>query len=462
MSENRPNVVFVFGDQWRAQATGYGRDPDVRTPNMDRLRAECADFVNAVSGCPVCSPYRGSLITGQYPLTHGVFLNDVPLRQEGPSIAECYREAGYETAYIGKWHLDGHGRSAYIPPERRQGFGFWRGFECSHSYNESYYYADECREKKQWDDYDAFSQTREAIRYLEERDAASPCLLFLSWGPPHSPYGTAPAEYRRMYDPAELTLPPNVPEDCEQRARETLAGYYAHVTALDAALGWLIDALDEQGMVEETILVVTSDHGDMVGSRGAWDKQRPYDESVRVPFLLRFPAALGREPRRLEAPIDAPDIMPTLLSLCGLPVPETVEGLDYADYLRGGPNPGDDAALLQCPSPFGNWPRQRGGREYRGVRTTRHTYVRDLEGPWLLFDNERDPYQLDNLVDRPEEAELQAEMERRLRGKLEAVGDEFLPAEAYLERWGYEVDERGCITAIDGAPVPGAAGYTQK
>ncbi len=458
MSERRPNVIFVFGDQWRAQATGYAGDPNVRTPVLDRLAAESVNFTQAVAGFPVCCPYRASLVTGQHALTHGVILNDLPLRQNGPSIADCYREAGYNTAWIGKWHLEGHGRAAFIPREHRQGFEFWKVLECTHSYNESFYYAD-TPEKLKWEGYDAHAQTREAIRYIEERDASRPFLLCLSWGPPHSPYGTAPKQFRDMYDPARLAMPPNVPEHDMKLARETLAGYYAHVSALDTALGWLLEALDRNGIAEDTLLVFTADHGDFVGSHGQWDKQRPYDECVRVPFLLRWPGLLGRQGRETTAPIDAQDIMPTLLSLCGLPVPDSVEGPDYADHVRGGPDPGDGAAVLINPSPFGNWPRCDGGREFRGIRTDRHTYVRALDGPWLLFDNVADPYQMDNLCDRPEHTDLQARLDAHLNRKLAERGDEFLPGDAYLERFGYEVDDRGCIVRWRGEPVPGAQDY---
>ncbi len=187
MSERRPNVIFVFGDQWRAQATGYAGDPNVRTPVLDRLAEESVNFTQAVAGFPVCCPYRASLVTGQHALTHGVILNDLPLRQQGPSIADCFRRAGYDTAWIGKWHLEGHGRSAFIPREHRQGFEFWRALECTHSYNESLYYGD-TPERLMWEGYDAHAQTREAIRYIEGRGAGRPFLLCLSWGPPHSPY----------------------------------------------------------------------------------------------------------------------------------------------------------------------------------------------------------------------------------------------------------------------------------
>ncbi len=130
-----PNVVYVFADQWRADALGHAGDPNVKTPNLDRLARQAVRFTHAVSGCPVCCPYRATLMTGRRPLTHGVFLNDVQLPDDEVAIAELFAAQGYKTAYIGKWHLDGHGRSAYIPPERRQGFQYFKALECTHNYN---------------------------------------------------------------------------------------------------------------------------------------------------------------------------------------------------------------------------------------------------------------------------------------------------------------------------------------
>ena len=120
---NRPNVVFVFADQWRAQDTGYAGNGQVATPHLDRLARESVNFTHAVSGWPVCSPWRGSLLTGQYPLTHGIFVNDVPLADSGTRLGEAFAQEGYDTAWIGKWHIDGHGRSglhsARTPPRLR-------------------------------------------------------------------------------------------------------------------------------------------------------------------------------------------------------------------------------------------------------------------------------------------------------------------------------------------------------
>jgi arylsulfatase A-like enzyme len=438
-----PNLLFVFADQWRAQATGYLGDPNVCTPNLDALAKRGVNLVNAVSGCPVCSPYRGTLMTGQYPLTHGVFMNDVYLRPESVSFAEALNAAGYQTGYIGKWHLDGHGRSAFIPPERRQGFGYWKVLECTHEYNNSKYYAD-ADELQVWDGYDAIAQTDDAIRFLREDRDGRPFALFLSWGPPHNPYETAPQRYRAMYDPATLELRPNVPPEAEDQARRDLAGYYAHCTALDDCMGRLLAALEEMDLTGDTLVVFTSDHGDMLGSQGQQRKQRPYDESIRVPLIFHCPPLLGKRGRALEHPVSSVDLMPTVLGLCGVPVPETVEGRDLSRYLRGGRKP-EQPALLACYIPFGEWLRSGGGKEYRGIRTERYTYVRDLEGPWLLYDNEQDPYQQLNLISDAEHAGLQARLDAMLDDRLEAAGDEFLPGNAYVERWGYVLDHTGTV-----------------
>jgi arylsulfatase A-like enzyme len=439
----KPNVVFVLADQWRAQACGYAGDPNLqgKTPNLDRLAAESVNFSHAVSCCPVCTPYRASLITGQYPLTHGLFLNDLCLSTRATSIAQAYAQAGYNTGYIGKWHLDGHGRSAYIPPERRQGFDYWKVLECTHDYNKSPYYAGNDATQRMWEGYDVIAQTKDAQTYIAgQAKSEKPFLLILAWGPPHNPYETAPEQYKKLFDAEKLALRPNVTGD----PRKALAGYYAHIAAMDACLGELLRTLDDAGQRDNTIFVFTSDHGDMLGSHGQSRKQKPWDEAVRVPLLVRYPVAQAKG-RRLDLPVNTPDLMPTLLGLSGVAIPASVQGEDFSALIRGGPAPEDNPVLIECPTPFGEWLREKGGREYRGVRTKRYTYVRDLRGPWLLYDNETDPYQLANLVDKPEHADLQAKLEAELKKLLKKTGDDFLPGSAYIKKWGYAVDRSGTV-----------------
>jgi arylsulfatase A-like enzyme len=228
-------------------------------------------------------------------------------------------------------------------------------------------------------------------------------------------------------------------------ARRNLAGYYAHCSALDDAMGQLLATLEEAHLERNTIVLFTADHGDMLGSQGLWKKQKPFDESARMPMLIRWPAGLGEAGRKLDEPINTEDVMPTLLGLARVAVPPSVEGLDYSGYQRGGASPGDGAAVITCVAPFGEFERRRGGREYRGVRTTRYTFVRDLSGPWLLFDNEADPYQQRNLANDPAHAELQAKLDAQLKDKLKRAGDEFLPAADYIAKWSYHVDQFGTV-----------------
>jgi len=384
-------------------------------------------------------------MTGQYPLTHGVFMNDVPLNTQALTIAEVFKAAGYDTAYIGKWHLDGRGRSSFIPGQRRQGFDYWKAMECTHNYNESYYYADE-NVKLKWPGYDAIAQTQDATQYIADHTGAKPFFLFVSWGPPHNPYHTAPQKYQALVEGRKLTLRPNVPPEFQEKALKDLRGYYAHIAALDDCIGQIVRTLHEHGLTDNTILVLTSDHGDMLHSQGQKRKQRPWDESIRVPFLLRYPAVHGTRAGVIDTPFNTPDIMPTLLGLSSMKIPETVEGIDLSEVAKGIRDGGDRAALITCPAPFGEWQRKKhGGREHRGIRTKRYTYVRDLNGPWLLYDNKEDPYQLSNLCNDSRRAELQQKLDRNLSRELKRTQDDFLPAEYYIKKWSYTVDETGTV-----------------
>lgn len=451
--QQAPNIVFVFADQWRAQDVGFNGNDMVRTPALDKLAGESVVFKNAISGCPVCCPYRASLLTGQYPLTTGVFYNDKPLNPEVNSMAKIFKKAGYNTGYIGKWHLNGHkpgeetfeARKKFIPKERRQGFDFWQVLECTHDYNNSYYYEDS-PEIKKWKGYDAIAQTHSALNYINENaHNDKPFLLVLSWGPPHAPYQTAPQKYRDLYSPEKIKLRPNVPAELEETARKEIAGYYAHIAALDDCVNELIAGIDKAGIAENTIFVFTSDHGDMLRSHGMTKKQKPWDESLRVPFILRYPKLTGSKNKTIEMPINTPDILPTLLDLAGVEIPETVEGSSYSKVISGKENDHDKAVLIQCPVPFHQWNYQNGGREYRGVRSNRYTYVRDLKGPWLLYDNQIDPFQMSNLIGIDEYTFIQSDLEKQLQELLEKTDDHFLSGKEYMEKWGYRWDRNDSL-----------------
>ena len=437
----RPNVLLVMADEWRGQALGYAGDPNAHTPTIDRFAGESVNFEQAISGCSVCCPARASLVTGQYPLTNGVYINDVPLRPKDLTLGEAFRDAGYRTGYIGKWHLYGspdgrYGRrEANVPPEKRFGFDYWKAAECTHDYNHSLYYEGRDPNRKYWPGYDALAQTSDACRYVQEyANSSTPFFLMVSWGPPHFPLHTAPEQYQAKYRDREIQLRPNVPQNQKNKAVEELQAYYAHIAALDDCFKQLLETLAATGAADNTIVVFTSDHGDMLQSQGLGYKLYPWEESIRVPLLIRYPRKYGRAGHRSTALMSSPDLMPTLLGLSGIPIPSGVQGTDYSS-----PTPSmriaapKGSAFLSLPVPIGEALRY-GFAEYRGIRSPRYTYVRSIDRPWLLYDNQRDPYQMHNLCGRSEAREIQAKLDSELSAWRQALNDEFLPAHAYLER----------------------------
>jgi arylsulfatase A-like enzyme len=428
----RPNVLLIIADEWRAQATSWNGDANVATPALDRFARESVSFDNAVSNLPVCCPARASMMTGQYPLTHGVFINDVELKPKGTTLGEAFHNAGYQTGYIGKWHLYGspdgnYGRRlAPIPRDHRLGFKYWKACECTHDYNHSLYYEGDDSTPKYWPGYDAFAQTDDAIGFMRSSiKRLDPFLLCLSLGPPHFPLQTAPEAFRGQFRAREIQLRPNVPGEKRDEATDGLRGYYAHMAALDTCFARLFQCLEESGIAEDTIVIFLSDHGDMMLSQGLTTKLHPWDESIRVPLLIRYPRRLGRKGSRLTTPFNMPDLMPTILSLAGLPVPEGVEGVDRLRH-------SGSASLILLPVPITEACRY-GFAEYRGLRTERYTYIRSIHGPWLLYDNLHDPYQMHNLVN---DARVRTGFDKQLDAELRRRGDDFLPAQAYLDQAG--------------------------
>lgn len=447
-----PNLLFVLADQLRASSVGYAGEENVITPNLDRFAREGTIFTAAVSPLPVCTPYRGSLLTGRTPLSTGLIINDIPLKTTETSIAHVLNAAGYDTAYVGKWHLDGANRPAPVPPgPRRQGFGYWMGANFEHNYDRSVYTDNEGRQAI-WPGFDAEAQTTHVIEYLERRDRARPFCVFLSWGPPHHPYRTVPRRYLDMYDPQAIAVRPN----CPAPPRLDLWGYYAQTTFLDVQFGRLVETLDRLGLTDDTIVVFTSDHGDMHGSQGVFKKQWPWDESIKVPFLLRYPRTVPRG-AAFRHPISAVDVMPTLLGLMNLPIPATVEGIDLAPFVCGKRSDPPTAVLLMNPCPFSigdprgedQVPLFRGMRmEYRGVRTDRYTYVRTIDRPWLLYDNANDPYQLENRIADPSFNAVERDLVESMRFHMDRLRDEFLPKEDYYQRLQIKLDHRGKIAGL--------------
>ncbi len=438
----KPNIVYILTDQWRGSALGYAGNPDVKTPNLDAFAKQSVNFANAVSVMPVCTPHRASLLTGKFPTTTGMFLNDLYLPAEELTMAEIFKSAGYNTAYWGKWHLDGHGRSSFIPKERRQGFDYWKALECSHNYTKMPYYDNNNETLKYWDEYSPFAIVKDANNYVTEHAKSDkPFLALISIATPHYPHNSAPKKYKDMYPMDSLTLNPNIPEKFKQRCREELQGYYAHATATDEAIGRVLNKLNELNLMDNTIVVFSADHGEMMGAHDVkpFVKQLAWDESIRVPFLIRYPGIDKNKGAVVNAPLTTPDILPSLLGLTDIDIPVGIEGENLKDLLINPDPNADRAALVMNPAPFGaNFKDE----PYRAIKTKQYTYARTPSGPSMFYDNIADPFQQNNLLGKAELSEIQKDLDEQLNKALTQISDEFGTRDYYLKKYNYILDPK--------------------
>ncbi len=446
-----PNLVFVFPDQMRGQALAFMKEDPVLTPNLDRFATESLVLPNAVSNYPVCSPYRAMLMTGKYPHANGVLNNcnsgsapyDCQLRGGDRCWSDVLKDRGYSLGYIGKWHLDApyepyvkcennsdrFAWNEWCPPDRRHGFDFWYAYGTyDYHFTPMYWNTDSTRDTpvkvKQWG---PEHEADKAIEYLRNtggkyRDPGKPFALVVAMNPPHTPYNLVPQKYLDQYEGKtyrDLINRPNVNLEGDTRggklARSQIKNYFAMVTGVDDQFGRILNALRQEGLEQDTIVVFTSDHGNCLGSHEQPTKNVHYEESMRVPFLIRWPSKI--KPRRDPLLLSTPDIYPTLLDLMGFAfdVPEGVQGVSHADLFTTGRGRRPTSQLYMW-VPVGQpaWGR-------RGIRTERYTFVitKSPKTPvrTVLHDNRNDPYQLENVAaNRPEIVkQLTAELEQWLR-----------------------------------------------
>ena len=406
----RPNIVFVFADQMRAHAMGCMGNRQVITPNLDKLASEGLLVTNAISCEPVCSPYRAQLQTGRYSHSTGVIHNDIRLPDSETVISEVMKKQGYTTGYIGKWHLAGY-RDNPVDAKSRRGWDFWAVRNCSHQHFKPEYWLNDSKEPVRTAGWEPDVQTKLAVEFIK-KNKQIPFCLFLSFGPPHNPY-KAPRKYVEMYKGKKLNLRPNVPG----KNTENLLQYYAMTTSLDTCMGRINDALDDAGISEDTIVVFTSDHGDMMGSQGHRLKQRPWEESINIPFILRYPRKIKAGQRR-DWIVSSVDVMPTLLGLCDISIPSQVQGRDYSATFLGKSKSERDAAFLF------NVHRGGGpGTDWRGIRTKEWIYAYHFSGDWVMYDLQNDPYQLNNLIDNPKFAAKKKELREQLESMRKTLGE---------------------------------------
>jgi arylsulfatase A-like enzyme len=428
----RPNIVWVFSDQHRAHATSWEGDANVHTPCIDALAAQGTWFSNAVSGYPLCMPFRRSLLSSVYPHEgrggKPMCLDPEALAQRR-MVAEVFRDHGYQTAYFGKWHLSeeprGHDRRTYeIPESKRAGFEHWCAFELSNRPFETWTHGTDGAHRLTGHQTSALTEKFTDYLKAQAGDSSAPFFAVCSFEAPHDPY-VAPPEYMQRFHPEQLNLRGNVPSvpRVERQACRELAGYYAAVEHLDHCLSAIVDTLRQTRLDETTIVVFFSDHGDMLGSHGYFRKTSPWEESIRIPFIISTPQHTG--PRATDAPMNHVDIAPTSLGLCGIAVPSWMRGRDFSKaVLKPAQWEGPASSYLQKTLAQSH---QSGIVEsWRCLRRNDGWKLTCCEGtPLMLFNLCEDPLEQVNLAFQAEGRAKVRELLGEMRAWANELGDPF-------------------------------------
>lgn len=467
--QSLPNVLFILADQWRGSAMGFvGKEP-VLTPHLDSFARQSLVLTHCVSSYPVCSPYRGMLMTGQFPHRNRVLGNcntdGATWGYELSATARCWsdvlKDKGYSLGYIGKWHLDSPHQpyvdtsnneptfawNEWTPPDRRHGFDFWYAYG---TYDEhlhpQYWTTDATREQRtKVDQWGPEHEADLAIQYLRNegtvfRSGQKPFALVVSMNPPHTPYDQVPQKYIDRYagkTDADLLSAANMDQTYGAAGRKValkqIRNYFACITGVDEQVGRVLDALKDSGLEQNTLVIFTSDHGNCLGAHDVPTKDVHWDESLLVPFIARWPghiqpgpgAGPPPRPRGDDVLLTPVDIYPTMLDLMGFKadIPESVDGTSYASIFRDGSGPRPTSAWYMY-VPYG---RPELGR--RGVRTQSHTlvYLRDGKSAdrCELYDNIADPYQAKNIAEA-QQALVQQLTENELLPWLRKMNDPWL------------------------------------
>ena len=461
MKNNKPNIVLIFSDQHRRCDAGCYGNAQLHTPNMDEMAKNGVIFTQAISNSPVCTPARGSLLTGNLPLKHKAIGNDLPIDHNIPSIANVFKNDGYKTGYIGKWHLDGVPRSKFTPKERRLGFDFWAAYNCHHNYYDTKFYMETDKLIKK-DGYEPEVQTEMAIDFIEH-NKDNPFLLVVSYGPPHFPYEKVPDKYKEYYSLKNLEMRGNFSREINREIYDPLRvddkygsikkhfldvsiegseinnrvdaikDYWAQVSAIDHCIGVVREKIRRSGLSNDTILVYTSDHGDMLYSHEYAGKQIWYEESIGIPLILEWEGKLPSGYVNKETVFGIIDIFPTLCGLIGLDH-GIVDGKNLSDDVKGESISQKESIIMDI-VPLDDAYFQKRAVEWRGLRTDRYTFIRSRSEDLCLFDNLEDPFQLKNLISDLGHRDIVKDLKSGLDKALLKCGDDFLKWPEYIKRF---------------------------
>lgn len=461
--QRHPNIVVILTDQWRGQALGFMGKEKVFTPHLDALAKEGLALTQMISNYPVCSPARAMLLTGTYPLKNKVHANvnsksapyEVALPKDIVCWSDILKQQGYSNGYIGKWHLDAPYRpfiptannkedlawNEWTPYDRRHGFDYWYAYNTYDMHSRPMYW-DTKASRDSFHYVDQWGPEHEADRAIQffdnvgnVRSPAAPFSLVVSINPPHEPYNTAPPVYHEPYKniPLDsLLTDPDIPPagtPMGKEYRRDIKNYYASITGVDAQIGRIIQALKDRNLFDNTIVLVTADHGNCLGKHGEHSKNNVFEPSLRIPFIISWPG-------KIAAGIDTtflgsiPDIYPTLLDLAGFSkqIPKGIDGTSYAGYFLGKSKQQPAAQFFMGAISYNPKEYDRSG--FRGVRNSGYKLAFQQKAgktTAYLFDLRNDPFELHNIYhkDHPQVAVLQPLLEQFLRQQK----DGFVPGE---------------------------------
>jgi arylsulfatase A-like enzyme len=400
------NVLIIFGDQLMKFALGCMDNSDVVTPNIDRLAQNGALFKNAYTTTPVCSPFRANLVTGLYNLETGADGNCCVLPNGCHSLVSDFNNAGYQTGFVGKWHI-GIGGNRPIEKKYRADFQNFIGYQCFNSFYEDVWFFDEDNKKHEYDKHRTDVTADIAIERLQKL-SDDPFMMVVGFQAPHYPEQPSP-RFDNIYRGKKVTPRPNytgispyIPtvfprssrpyEKCPDYRRygedihEYLRCYYALCSQIDYNVGRIVDQLEESGRLDDTIIMFTSDHGDMAGSHGLNGKAVSYEESAGIPLLMVGPGV----PKgiRINAPIDSSSFLPTCMGLADIEMPENIKPRCKTDLFE---NPNSDTHAFSCFK----------GKGWCMIRKGKHKLTIDVNTnePLSFYNLKDDPYEVSNLIE---------------------------------------------------------------
>ncbi len=426
----KKNLLYIFADQWRAHALSNAGDVNLKTPNMDEFAKDSCRVVNAISTYPLCSPHRASLMTGKYPLNCGFWTNcktglsiSPTLNPQEVTISDVLKENGYNTAYIGKWHLDSStlnyrgegdtlckGWDSFTPPgERRHHFDYWHSYGAMDEHLSPHYWEDD-KEPIVINKWSPEHETDVLIDYFDtQKNEENPFFAMLSWNPPHPPYDKVPQKYLDLLDD-EIIFRDNVSEEWKTN-EENIASfreYFAAIMGLDVQFGRIIKYLKDNNLYDNTTIILSSDHGDCMGSHDRVGKNIWFEESINIPFYVKDDSIKIKE---CDALFESCDHAPTVLDLLDVKIPNTMEGKSIKPLLEGKAFQEKEYAFLcmipgmpNLVEPYLNKGLNSKGYGFRGLRTKDFTYIIDNKlnpsekQERYFYDNKNDKYQLNPTV----------------------------------------------------------------